>query len=378
MPTPQEIATRQAPKPTRDLREPKLAIALSGGGYRAMLFHLGALKRLNEFGLLSVMDRMSTVSGGSITGAVLAIRWPDLRFNGAGVAAGFDMVEKDVFKIADRTIDVRSGILGLLPGTTGAAQVANALDGSFDHKMLADVPGDRPRFTFNTTNMQSGNLFRWSPPYAADWELGQIVNPHISLATVIAASAAFPPVLSPLQIPVPGTLVDFDRTAPAPILNPPDRLWLTDGGVYDNLGIENLKSFHTVLASDGGAPFASTKRLRANIASQSMRTTFLLNEQVGRQRKRGLVYELQTGQRLGALWTINTKMADYTATGTLPCADAAIAQLAAVRTRLKRLPQDVKFRLANWGYASADAAVRSFVEPTLPLPAGFPYPGGVG
>ena len=51
---------------------------------------------------------------------------------------------------------------------------------------------------------------------------------------------------------------------------------------------------------------------------------------------------------------------------------------AKVRTRLKRLPQDLKYRLANWGYASADAAVRSFVEPTLRPPATFPYPGGVG
>ncbi len=137
------------------------------------------------------------------------------------------------------------------------------------------------------------------------------------------------------------------------------------------------RRFHTVLASDGGAPFASTERLRANIASQAFRTTFLLNEQVGRQRKRGLVHELQTGQRLGALWTISTKMADYTAEDTLPCPDDAVAGLAAVRTRLKRVPIELKHRLVNWGYASADAAVRSFVEPTLPPPAGFPYEGGI-
>src|SRR3954452_19907026 len=98
MTTPQEIATRRAPHPTRDLRDPRLAIALSGGGYRAMLFHLGALKRLNEFGLLSVMDRMSTVSGGSITGAALSIRLPDLTFDASGVAVGFDRVVEDVFE----------------------------------------------------------------------------------------------------------------------------------------------------------------------------------------------------------------------------------------------------------------------------------------
>jgi NTE family protein len=375
MPIPHEIATRRAPNPTRDLRDPKLAVALSGGGYRAMLYHLGALRRLNEFGLLSVMDRMSTVSGGSITGAILAIHWPNLGFDADGVATRFDQVERDVLAIADRTIDVKSAVIGLLPGTTGAAQVARSLRRTFGSVSLADVPGHAPRFTFNTTNMQSANLFRWAAPYASDWELGKITCPDISLATVVAASAAFPPVLSPLRMRVPGTLVNFDTGLPIP--DPPKRLWLTDGGVYDNLGIENVKSFHTVLASDGGAPFASTKRLRADLASQASRTTFLLNEQVGRQRKRGLVHELQTGQRLGTLWTINTKMADYTAGGTLPCPDDAVARLAAVRTRLKRVPVELKHRLVNWGYASADAAIRSFVEPTLPPPTRFPFPGGI-
>jgi NTE family protein len=46
-----------------------LALCLSGGGYRAMVFHLGALIRLNELGLLPRLKRVSSVSGGSITSA---------------------------------------------------------------------------------------------------------------------------------------------------------------------------------------------------------------------------------------------------------------------------------------------------------------------
>jgi NTE family protein len=71
-----------------------LASALSGGGYRAMLYHLGALQRLNEFGLLSVMDRHSAVSGGSLAGAVLGLQWSSLSFDAKGVAAGFEGVER--------------------------------------------------------------------------------------------------------------------------------------------------------------------------------------------------------------------------------------------------------------------------------------------
>lgn len=374
-PTPQEIAARAAPHPFPGLREPMLAVALSGGGYRAMLFHLGALRRLNELGLLSVMDRMSTVSGGSLTGAVLALRWGELAFDDDGVATGFERVEGDVFGIADRTIDTKSGLIGLLPGTTGAAGVARSLKRHFGAVTIAELSGEAPRFTFNTMNMQTGDLFRWSAPYAADYALGKIERPALTLAQAVAASAAFPPVLSPLRVPVPGVLVDNDTNQP--IAHPPRDLVLTDGGVYDNLGIENVKSFHTVLASDGGGTFAASARLRDNMVAQTLRTMFLLNEDVCRQRRRDLVAEFIAGGRLGALWTIKTPMSDYTAPDRLPCPDGKVAELAAVRTRLRRLPQELKHRLANWGYASADAAVRTYVEPSLAPPDGFAYPGGI-
>jgi predicted acylesterase/phospholipase RssA len=63
--------------PTREVKDQPvegIALCLSGGGYRAMLFHLGTLWRLNEFGLLFRLQRISSVSGGSITGAILGAR----------------------------------------------------------------------------------------------------------------------------------------------------------------------------------------------------------------------------------------------------------------------------------------------------------------
>lgn len=376
MTTPQEIAARAAPKPTADLREPKLAIALSGGGYRAMLYHLGALRRLNEFGLLSVMDRLSTVSGGSLAGAVLGMRWSSLTFGSNGVATGFEAVETDVMAIADHTIDVASALVGFLPWTTGAAQVARRLDRRFKGAQLGDLSHERPRFTFNTTNQQTGNLFRWAPGYGADHEAGLIEEPTLTLARTVAASAAFPPWLSPLRVRVPGTLVDPNTRVPKP--DPPEWLWLTDGGVYDNLGVETLKSFHTILASDGGAPFHKAARLRKNPFSQSIRTTFTINDHVGRLRRRTLVHEFDTEQRLGALWTISTTIGRYDAPDLLPCPDDAVRALAGIKTRLRRVDRKIQHRLMNWGYASADAAIRTYVEPSFRPPASFPYEGGIG
>src|ERR1700741_2390344 len=58
--------------------EPGIGLALSGGGFRAMLFHAGALMRLNEFGLLAKINRVSSVSGGSIAAGCLACIWQKL------------------------------------------------------------------------------------------------------------------------------------------------------------------------------------------------------------------------------------------------------------------------------------------------------------
>jgi NTE family protein len=70
--------------------EDGIALCLSGGGFRAMLFHVGCLWRLNEMGMLPKLDRISSVSGGSITAGVLGSNWKDLEFDRNGVAQQFD------------------------------------------------------------------------------------------------------------------------------------------------------------------------------------------------------------------------------------------------------------------------------------------------
>jgi NTE family protein len=375
--SPSDIARRAAPKAPASRRDPKLVVCLSGGGYRAMLYHLGALRRLNEFGLLGVVDRFSSVSGGSITAAVLARDWEALRFDEDGIAQGFESVERAVFDLACKTIDWQSGVVGAVPGTTGARQLARRYRRLlFGEATLQDLPSERPRFVFNTTNMATGNLFRWSCAYGADHSVGRIDRPTLGLAEVVAASSAFPPFLSPLRIRPPGTIVD--HTTGLPVNDPPSRLWLTDGGVYDNLGMQTAQSFHTVLASDGGAPLTYASRVGHNWGSQTLRTVGLVYAQVSRLRRHQFVEELMRGERLGALWTIATRMTDYTAPDTLPCPFSATRMLADLPTRLAKMPVETRRRLINWGYASADAAIRSYVEPSLPAPSGMPHPGGVG
>jgi NTE family protein len=51
----------------------KLGLALAGGGFRASLFHLGVLWRMAELDLLRYVEALSTVSGGSIIGALYTL-----------------------------------------------------------------------------------------------------------------------------------------------------------------------------------------------------------------------------------------------------------------------------------------------------------------
>jgi len=111
----EEVDTRSAHK----VPEPGTALCLSGGGYRAMLFHLGTLWQLYEAGLLKDMKRISSVSGGSITSAVLGMQWTSLRFDPAMVREDFvPKVVGPVRRLAGKTIDAGSILEGvLLPGT---------------------------------------------------------------------------------------------------------------------------------------------------------------------------------------------------------------------------------------------------------------------
>ena len=102
----------QADAPTAD----GIGLALSGGGFRATLFHLGSLIRLNELGLLSQIDSISAVSGGSILSGLLASRWNDLDFVDGTAANLMEVVFEPIWAFCGLNVDVKAGVLGLVLG----------------------------------------------------------------------------------------------------------------------------------------------------------------------------------------------------------------------------------------------------------------------
>ncbi len=380
---PSDLLAREAPKTPedkKDERRPAAALCLSGGGYRAMLFHVGALRRLNETGYLEAIDRFSSVSGGSITAAALAMHWTRLRFVD-GVAQNYDLVEQQVFDFAKRRVDggaIAGGVFR--PRHSISDSVARAYRKHlFNDRTLQDMP-DSPRFVFNATNLQTGALLRCQKPYVADYRIGMWRNPDLSLASVVAASSAFPPVLSPRVIRVaPGSFTATGAEKEVLHREPyTTRLVLADGGVYDNLGLQPAERHHTIFISDGGAGFKFEESVGANWASQAKRSWLTTDNQVRSLRKLDMVDEYKRRERLGAYWGITTKIGNYQLADALHCPTSDTRKLAEVKTRLWRLKTKTRYRLMNWGYAVCDAALRKHIDPTIPVPDGFPHPHKVG
>ncbi|HET7229021.1 MAG TPA: patatin-like phospholipase family protein [Longimicrobium sp.] len=367
--------------------DPGTGLCLSGGGYRAMLFHAGVIWRLNELGVLHGLKRVSSVSGGSITAGMLGLRWTSLDWQTTGgrtVAA--DLVPQVIEKIqdlADDTIDVKSVLEGaLLPGVTVSDLVGRAYRKHlFGDATLQDLPddakGEGPRFVINATNVQSGALWRFSRPYMADYHVGMVMNPTTSLALAVTASSAFPPVLSPARMKLkPGEVQKSPKGGETLHMEPyTTDIYLTDGGVYDNLGLETVwKHYDTVLVSDGGGQMAAEPHPHGDWARHGLRVMDLVDNQVRALRKRQVVGSLVAGDRKGAYWRTRSDIRDFPAQNTLPCPLERTMELAAVPTRLEAMERVLQERLINWGYAVADAAIRGWVDKTLPAPTGFPFP----
>jgi len=371
------------------LDENGVALCLSGGGYRAMVFHLGGLWRLNELGYLKKLTRISSVSGGSITAAVLGLAWKRLQFDANGVATNLvpEVIAK-VRRLAGRTIDEGSILAGLLTPGSVSDKVTDAYRKYlFDTATLQDLPkpGEGPRFIINASSVQTGALWRFSQLFMADYKVGVIPLPTTEIAVAVAASSAFPPVLSPLRLALdPGK---FDPKIKGRLYAPPytTEAVLTDGGVYDNLGLETAwKRCRTVLVSDGGGQMAPEPEPKFDWARHALRINDIIDNQVRSLRKRQVVASLerapkQEGEwRAGTYWGIRSHVEDYGLPDVLPCPKDQTAQLATLQTRLKRMDDVVQERLINWGYAICDTGMRKWVVPGT-AKGTFPFPAaGVG
>jgi NTE family protein len=338
---------------TVNQQDKRIGLALSGGGFRAAGFHLGVFRKLQELGLLWKIDLLTCVSGGSIAGAFLACHW--------GQDDALDKLEK---YLRNTSIAVSSVLGGLLdPLESRLDKLARSYDRDlFDERTLETLKGG-PRIYLNATNLATGNMFFFvagenKDTEMGEWEMGTTKVEGFRISRAVAASSAFPPVFPPLRL-------DPDEYPSGDA----DFVCLTDGGIYDNLGVNPLlrkrNALDYVIVSDGGKPFAldeSPTELGTIVLKQSID---ILMEQVrGLQFKR---LELQAGLPGGAkpVWfSIDSELGQIR--------DSDAAQAAGISTNLKRLSIPEMDVLKRHGGALLEHRLKTYVPELLgiqPAPA---------
>lgn len=296
----------------------RVGLALSGGGFRAAAFHLGVFRQLQTQGLLWKLDLLTCVSGGSIAGAFLCHHWGD--------DSALDRLEQ---YLRSASIAVSSVLGGMLdPFHTRLDKLADTYDRDLFGDCTLNTLSAGPRLYLNATNLATGNLFSFvtgggKPTEMGEWEMGFQPADAFRLSRAVAASSAFPPVFPPLRL-------DRDDY-PA---DGADFICLTDGGVYDNLGVNPLvrdrNALDYVIVSDGGKPFSIIERPTESSGAVLIEAIDILMEQV-----RGLQFKrLELGMHLAngpkAVW-----FSIDSAIGQAQDGDAAFAS--AISTNLKRL-----------------------------------------
>lgn len=341
--------------------EDTIGLCLSGGGYRAMIYHVGAIIRLNELGFLPRIAEIASVSGGSISAGVLALRWQNLRFDENGRAGNLhEVFVAPLLRFAGKGIDIRAILYGLIPGCSAADSLVRAYDRHlFDGACLQDTT-DFPRFTFMATNLQTGSGWRFAKGYAADYRVGLIDRPIIPLARVVAASSAFPPFLSPVRIDLSREAVQ--ATAGADLHREPfiSTAVLSDGGVYDNLGLERIwKRCRSILVSNAGRTIPEVGHPTGRWIGQLFRTLSLIQQQAEHSRRRLLFGMANQGQRQVAYWGIDAASSHYGLADALPFSAEEAASASSLRTRLNPFTKAEQDLLLKAGYAGADASLRA-------------------
>jgi NTE family protein len=348
--------------------EPGSALCLSGAGYRSMLFHAGALLRMNEAALLPRLECVTSVSTSSITAGLLGLKWTQLSFDDAGVAHALEReVVQPLLGLAGTTLD--SPVLWFLHrGKLFPRALAKRVFGS---ATLQDLP-DRPRFFLDATNLGSGSAWRFGKASMGDFATGWFDAPRVSLALAVAASGAPPGFAVRLDLRNAGVASEGREDGGSP--TSPNEVTLVDGAICDPLAIEHAWSrYQTILVSDAGSDLAAGPK-RPKFFLQFLRSTVIVANQVRLLYKRQLVNSYAAGLRDGAYFGIRSHLDDYGLEAPLPYSPELTMRLARLPPLRTALDQHVREQLVNWGYVVCDAALRRHLDHALPPAKDLPYP----
>ena len=238
----------------------RFGLALSGGGFRAVLYHLGLVRFLRDAGILPRVTHISAVSGGSVFAAHLALNWD--RYNGS--PNEFDAAASELLSFV--RLDVRNRIVRRFPlcfpllwprWLLGLSNRKLTRTGLLEYHYERYLYGDtslfelpeRPELHILATNLSEGCLCSFNRNgllmmHRQSGHAVRIERMHVGLATVpmaVTASSAFPGFFPPVELTgadVGARGGEFGRQA------------YTDGGVFDNLGVRLFRCLERPLLAE--------------------------------------------------------------------------------------------------------------------------------
>jgi NTE family protein len=165
-----------------------VGLALSGGGFRATLFHLGAIRRLHELKILPELTTISSVSGGSILNGFLASRLANALSTGLS-----DFGSEVAFPVRQFcSLDIRRwpALERLVPGLDNSLQLAHQYEEHLTQgKLLKDIP-DTPVHLFYCTDLAYGVNWTFAKKGCGDYQAGYMPLPDdCKVSTAVAASS---------------------------------------------------------------------------------------------------------------------------------------------------------------------------------------------
>jgi|CXWL01.1.fsa_nt_gi NTE family protein len=411
-----------------------IGLCLSGGGFRATLFHAGAIKRLFELGIATRpdFDTVASVSGGSLTAAQWAValsKAPVAERSPLATTAGAELNPSEPSRSVEATAggpvadsgplagaraelnplgpsrsveatqniihpllaltarDIRTGAMAkkfLLPwnwfrGAYAVNAMIDKFEAAFGKATLNLLP-ERPRFIICATDMAFGASFIFERDRVGSYLAGYAPPEGFTLAQAVAASACFPPLFGPLRIE---RAPERFKGGRAPGLSADERrkiledLRVTDGGVYDNMGLEPVwKSHRVVLVSDAGglmdaeADNSWTWRIKRYQSIQECQARGV--------RKRFLISGFTQGTIKGAYIGVSSSTARYEgARDPGYSKEFASDVIANIRTDLDAFSELEQGVLMNHGYALIDAAIRTHAPELIATDAAtftLPFP----
>ena len=259
----------------QDSKPPSIGLTLSGGGSRAIAFHLGCLRALDKLGILSDVRVLSTVSGGSVIGALyaatnepfpafesrirsmlsrgLAIPMVRAAFcTTEGLKALICAVLTGVINLVFLAVSWLLWLFSLLlapewrkpfrlenwhPPLRRFASRTTIFRRAIDNELfkglrLSDLARRKPFLIIGAAELRTGSAFYFTAAESGSWRIGRLARTNVSVAEAVTASAAYP-----LFLPALDEVLPFDRRDGS---RRTERVSLTDGGVYDNLGLAPL------------------------------------------------------------------------------------------------------------------------------------------